>query len=155
MVSLRIDSKTDGGASNVLARDRNKPSCEEVLIMVKLFSKEALIEYKIDLLIEESAKLMTLPDEEFLSPEVTEKLRILNQKILSEIRKLNQPSHVSKYFDKHYQVEEANLDERQCYCCEKIFAIDYKWLDYLTVDGDSDWASCNCPYCGTKLRWHI
>lgn len=123
--------------------------------MVKMFNKDALIRYKIDLLKEEYAKLIALPNEEFLSLEVIKKREILHQKILSEIRKLNEPSHVSKYFDKHYQVEEADLDEHQCYHCKKIFAIDYKWLDYVIVDGDPDWASCTCPYCGTKLRWYI
>ena len=78
--------------------------------MVKMFNKDALIRYKIDLLKEEYAKLIALPNEEFLSLEVIKKREILHQKILSEIRKLNEPSHVSKYFDKHYQVEEADLD---------------------------------------------
>lgn len=123
--------------------------------MVKMFDKTALIKFRIDLLNEEHAKLMTLPDEEFLSPEVQEKLSTIRKKMLAEIRKMNEPQHVSKYFEKHYQVEEADLDERQCGRCKKIFAIDYKWLDYFTKDEDPDWASCICPYCGTRLQWHV
>ena len=123
--------------------------------MAKIDIRKMNAKYKMDLLAEEYAKLVSLPDEEFLSPEVTEKLNELRKKMVECIKEVNKPERTSRYFEKHYQVEEADLYEKQCYHCEKIFAIDYKWLEYFTKDCDPDWAKCICPYCGTKLQWHV
>jgi len=109
--------------------------------------------FKIRLLNEEYAKLVALPDEEFL--EAADKRDSLRKEILTELKKANKPSHRSKYFNKHYQVEEAELDEVQCGHCKKIFAVDYEWLDYFTANVDEDWARCYCPYCGKIKQWCI
>jgi len=123
--------------------------------MAKIDVRLMNAKYKMDLLTEEYAKLMTLPDEEFLSPEVTEKLNELRKKMVECIKEVNKPERTSKYFKKHYQVEEADLYEKQCGHCKKIFAIDYKWLEGFTMDCDPDWVRCTCPYCGKLLQWHI
>ena len=55
----------------------------------------------------------------------------------------------SKYFLKHYIVEEANLDEVQCpySSCRKVFAVDWKRLKCKEkIDGT--FAQIHCPYCG-------
>jgi len=55
----------------------------------------------------------------------------------------------SKYFTKHYVVEEADLTEIGCMRCKCIFAVDYKWLKY-----EGDYAIIPCPYCGAvNRRW--
>lgn len=118
-----------------------------------MIDRKALVKYKFDILQEEYAKLVALPDKEFL--ETADRRAELRQKILATIKELNKPEHTSKYFAKHYQVEEADLYEQQCGHCKKIFAVDPKWLDYFTMDCDPDWARCTCPYCGKMLQWHI
>lgn len=123
--------------------------------MAKIDIRRENIRFKLHLMNEEYAKLVHLPDEEFFSPDMMEKRGELRKKMLAALKELDKPERTSKYFEKHYQVEEADLDEKQCYHCKKIFAIDYKWLEYFTKDCDPDWAKCICPYCGTKLQWHV
>ena len=110
------------------------------------------IEQKGKQLNEEHEKILSLPDDEFLSPDTTKKLERIHEETLSLVKLANCGS---KYFEKHYQVEEAELDEVQCGHCKKIFAVDYKWLDYFTANVDEDWARCYCPYCGKIKQWCI
>ena len=60
---------------------------------------------------------------------------------------------MSKYFDKHYTVEEPDLHETQCMRddCKGIFAVDYRWLP-VEVDDEGSWWVIVCPYCGRKHR---
>lgn len=123
--------------------------------MAKIDMRRENIRFKLHLMNEEYAKLVHLPDEEFFSPDAMEKRSELRKKMLAAFKELDKPEWASKYFEKHYQVEEAELDKKQCYHCKKIFGIDYKWLEYFTKDCDPDWVKCICPYCGTKLQWHV
>lgn len=58
----------------------------------------------------------------------------------------------SKYFTKHFTVEEPELDEVQCPNreCKGIFSVDFRWFKY-----DEDFALMTCPYCGRKIRHHV
>ena len=59
---------------------------------------------------------------------------------------------LSKYFTKHFTVEEPELDEVQCPNreCKGIFSVDFRWFKY-----DEDFAIMTCPYCGRKIRYHV
>lgn len=61
--------------------------------------------------------------------------------------------HQSKYFEKHYTVDYAQLDETQCPYnhCRGIFAVDYRWLHYQVMD-DGDFAVISCPYCHKTFK---
>lgn len=55
---------------------------------------------------------------------------------------------ISKYWKKHYVVEEANLYEFACSHCKGTFAADWKLFRYVERD-DGSFAKVHCPYCGT------
>lgn len=109
-------------------------------------------ERKLEKINEEHATLVALPDKEFLKSETQERLSALHKAALSCVKTMMRKS---KYFDKHYKVEEAEPDEVQCPYCKKIFAVDYEWLTYFTQNVDEDWARCYCPYCGKVKQWCI
>lgn len=110
------------------------------------------IKDRIDELTKEHDRILGLPDEEFLKPENLDKLRKIHDHMLTQSQLLTR----GKYFHKHYETEEADLDsELECPHCKKIFAVDSKWLQYTTKNIDEDWAICFCPYCGHIKQWCI
>jgi len=58
----------------------------------------------------------------------------------------------SKYFQKHYLVEEADCWPVQCPSCKCIFEIDFKWTKTVmdTEDGKPS-EQYYCPYCRRRI----
>ena len=64
---------------------------------------------------------------------------------------------VSKYFAKHFDVEEAFLYPVQCGKCKCWFAVDDKWA-HVYRPGDieyEDFVYVSCPYCKHKVHYHV
>ena len=60
--------------------------------------------------------------------------------------RIDRSLRLSKYFRKHYIVEEAELDDFECPYCQCIFSADWKWFKY-TYRVDGEFAEIGCPYC--------
>lgn len=58
---------------------------------------------------------------------------------------------LSKYFRKHYTVEEADLYDFECPYCHCIFSADWKWFK-CTYRADTEFAEIGCPYCHKVFR---
>lgn len=69
-----------------------------------------------------------------------------------ENKRLEERLGRSKYYRKHYTVEEADLDAVRCMSCGKVFAIDDRWITYFTKNLDEDWCKYYCPYCGKEQQ---
>lgn len=61
----------------------------------------------------------------------------------------------SKYQKKVYEEKEYFLDETTCPNCNVPFMIDYRYLKLFELDGDFDYATITCPYCGKKHYEHL
>ena len=110
------------------------------------------IEEKMKRLTERHQAILNLPTEEFMKPENLSELSKIDDHMLTQAQLLLR----SKYYHKHYETEEADLDDTiECPHCKKIFAVDSKWLTYFTRNIDEDWAACYCPYCGQQKQWCI
>lgn len=130
--------------------------CDFSHVIANVKELQSKQERKADRIKSEIDKILNLPDELFLKEENQVKLKKLNDGMVLLAREvLHEARPRSKYFEKHYDVQEAKLEEKQCYHCKCIFAIDYKWLNYFTKNFDEDWARCICPYCGTTIEWCI
>lgn len=58
----------------------------------------------------------------------------------------------SKYFQKHYDVEELDpfYHEVQCSHCKYVFQIDDEYTKIIHRE-DGDFSRIYCPYCGFKM----
>lgn len=57
----------------------------------------------------------------------------------------------SKYFRKHYDVQDYNPTTCQCPYCKGWFEADDSWFKY-EVTNEVDYAVIFCPYCGKRFR---
>ena len=63
----------------------------------------------------------------------------------------------SRYFIKHYLVEEPDLSEVQC-CrpeCKGIFAIDFRWTKEEEASDGKMSCVITCPYCSSKFLYRL
>ena len=97
--------------------------------------------------------------DEIIRDQMEQISKLVNQNLMNfasdmlaekENKQLDKRLKHSKYYRKHYIVEEADLDAVRCRCCGKIFAIDDKWLTYFTKNLDETWCKYYCPYCGKE-----
>ena len=75
----------------------------------------------------------------------------MNYAIQTQAEQVEERMKLSKYFRKHYIIEDANLFETACLRCGCIFSVDYKWFKYEYRD-DGDFAIIHCPYCGKVFK---
>ena len=61
----------------------------------------------------------------------------------------------SKYFQKHYTVEEYDGYPVDCPRCKGIFEVDFKWTKSCTDIEHEGFVRITCPYCSNKFRYHV